>query len=88
MPAWIPVVIIIAAIGVYVVARLFGGKKPDLVTEAKAEVADIKTKADTQLAAELQEVDADVTELDRIKVIDDAEVRLAELAKYANRRGR
>lgn len=89
MPAWIPVVVIVAAIGFYVVVRLFGGgEKPDLVAEAKAQAEDIKAAADAQLAAELQEVDADVAELDRIKDIDDAESRLAELARYANRRGR
>ncbi len=89
MPAWIPVVVVVAAIGLYVVVRLFGGsKKSDPVAEAKAQAADIKAAADAQLAAELQEVDADVAELDRIKEIDDDEARLAELARYANRKGR
>lgn len=89
MPAWIPVVVIVAAIGLYAVVRLFGGgKKPDPVAEAKAQAADIKAAADAQLAAELQEIDADIADLDRIKAINDDEARLAELAKYSNRRSR
>lgn len=89
MPAWIPVLIVAIAIGVYVVARIFSGKsKRDYVAEAKAETADIKAAADAALAAELQEVDAARGELDRIKDIDGDEARLAELAKYANRRRR
>lgn len=88
MPVWIPVVIVVAAIGLYIVVRLFGGgKKSDLVAKTKAQAADIKAAADVQLAAELQEVDADIDELDRIKAIDDDETRLAELARYSNRMG-
>ncbi len=88
MPAWIPVVVIILAIGIFVVVRLFGGKKSDLVAEAKTKAADIKVAADAQLAAELQEVDADRGKLDEIKEIADDGARLAALAKYANRRRR
>lgn len=88
MPAWIPVVVVVVAIGLYAVVRLFGigGKKSNLVADAKARTEDIKTAADAQLAAELKKSDADVAELDQIKEIDDDETRLIELAKYANRR--
>lgn len=86
MPAWISVVVVVAAIGVYVVVRLFNREKPDLVAEAKARASDIKAAADAQLAAELQEVGADHNELERIKAIDNDEARLAELARYGNRR--
>ena len=88
MPAWIPVVVVVLAIGIFVVVRLFGGKKFDLVAEAKTKAADIKVAADAQLAAELQEVDADRGKLNEIKEIVDDEARLAALAKYANRRRR
>ncbi len=85
MPAWIPVVVVVLAIGIFVVVHLFGGKKSDLVAEAKTKAADIKVAADAQLAAELQEVDADRGKLDEIKEIADDEARLAALAEYSNR---
>lgn len=89
--AWIPVVIVVLALGIYLVARLVT-KKPDdrkaLVDEAKTEVAEVKAKADAQLAAELEKVDADVGELNAIKEITDDAARLQALADYGNRRRR
>ena len=88
MPAWIPVVLVVSAIGVYAAIRLFGGKgkKKDLVAEAKAEAKDIKAAADAQLEVELKGVDDDRAELGRIKKIENDEARLAELARFGNRR--
>lgn len=89
MPAWIPVVVIVGAIVVYIVIRLVGGKGDDrreLVDSAKTDAENIKAAADAQLAAELQEVDADKAELAKIGEIEDDAARLSALADYANRR--
>lgn len=88
MPAWIPVVLVVGAIVVYVLVRIFGGKGNDrreLVDKAQTEADNIKAAADAQLAAELQEVDADKDKLAEIGEIEDDAARLSALADYANR---
>ena len=91
MPAWIPVVVVVAAVLLYFVVRLFnrkGNNRGEIVDKAKADARAIKTAADAQLAVELQDVDADKAELAEIGELEDDEARLSALADYANRRRR
>ncbi len=93
MPAWVSIVLIliVGGVAIYVVVRLLSKKDNDrqkIVDKAQAEVEDIKAVADAQLEAELQEVDADKTELAKIGEIKDDAVRLDALANYGNRKRR
>ena len=87
---WIPIGLVVAAAGFYLISCLWGRGDPtpaDAVTAAKKQAQDIRDAADMWLQAELQETDADREVLDQIKQIDDPRSRLDALADYVNRRG-
>lgn len=83
---WIPVGLVLLALGTYAVAYLFGGRKQDHVRDAKNQVADVRAAAEAALVAELQAIEDERAELDEIKAIEDAGERLKALAAYANRK--
>lgn len=85
---WIPVGLVILALGTYAVAYIFGGRKQDLVQDAQNRVADVRAAAEAALVAELQAIEDERRDLDYIKNIEDAGERLKALAAYANRRRR
>ena len=87
--SWVPVAFILAAMGVYLFVKLFGGgdkAKTNWLDDATRKAEDIKAAADAALVVELAEVRKDRDELNRIEEITDDTERLEALAAYANRK--
>lgn len=84
---WIPVVIVLVALGVYAAVMILGGdKRRDLAKEAETEAKDVKAAAEAALTVELAAIEGDRRDLEAIKAIGNDAERLQALADYANRR--
>lgn len=83
---WLPVAIVLVALGVFAAVRLFQPDKGDLVGDTHKRAQDLKAAAEAALAAELHTLKGDREELDRIRGIESDAERLQALADYSNRR--
>jgi len=84
---WIPVAIVILALGAYAAMHLFGGgKRQNLAKDAEARARDVRTAAEAALAVELESLEVERQDLEGIKGIKNDAERLRALADFANRR--